>query len=569
MSLGAANIKTLLDRGERQFARMSNVLTLWQAQAELFYPERADFTTAETPGVERYHDIYAGEPIMLRDRLANGLGALARRPSRDWFAATVMPSYIGELDPVKRWAEAITGIQRDAVYARGANFVRAMKESDADYVTFGTSVLAHTANKTNTGLLFRCLHPRDCAWLENDHGEIDEMHERIRKPLEQWAAMFARVGGELPREWREKLRQDKGHEELEVRRIVLPRERYNDRGRIKGKANEMAHAVVYACPATKHEIHCDGFKVFPYLVRRWMTVSGESWGRSPCTGVAMADTRILNRAQIALLESLEKAVDPPILTPHDGVIGDVQIMAGARINYDSERGMKARDLIDTLEVGDVRVGLEFARERRLFLTQAFYGDILKRMPDKQMTAFEAAQWLEEYVTEAAPVFAPMEAENALLMEASLMRLFDMNGKPGAPRLPEAPEDAQGREISYEFETPISIAHRKLKAQQADDVLGVAERMANLNPAALDNLDVDQLFRDTIEGRGTIKWLRPQADVDAAREERAQIEMAKQAAAALAVANQAANGQPIEGLDRAAQGLGLPTPKTAALDLAEA
>lgn len=571
MSLGPSNVAALIERGQKRFNERGNTLALWQAIAELFYPERADFISAGTNGVERYRDIYAGEPIQLRDRLQNGVGALVRRPSKDWFLAKVLPSPIGELEPVKRWCDAITDVQRDAVYARQANFQRAMKESDGDYVAFGNSVLMHTANRYGTGLHYKCLHLRDCVWFENEHGEVDEMHERIGdKTIEHWQALMAKAGGKLPQEWERKVREGKGCEKVVVHRIVIPRQRYNDKGRIPNKSNNLPYAVIYAIPDLKFELHCDGFLLFPYLVRRWMTVSGEQEGRSPCTGVAMADARILNRAQIALLESLEKAVDPVTLLPHDGVIGDVEISAGSRIMYDGERGMKARDMIDTLAVGDVRLGLEFSRERRLFLTQAFYGDILKRLPDKTMTAFEAAQWLDEYISEAAPVFAPMEAENAQLMEASLIRLMDMSGKPGAPQLPPAPEEAAGREVAYEFETPISIAYRKQKAQQADDVLGVAERIKNLDPEAIDNLDVDQLFRDTVEGRGTIKWLRPTEERDAQREQRAMLEAAKAAAAAAAVDAQmqpGAQGAPLQGLDKAAEALGVPTQKSAPMDLA--
>lgn len=575
MAASPGMFSTLIKRGKRRFAERGTVLSLWQTQAELFYPERADFNTQAVGGAERYKDIFAGEPIQLRDRLQNGIGALMRSSTRDWFKAKVIPKQIGDLDTVKACCEQVTDIQRDATYARAANFQRAFKESDGDYVTFGNSVLLHTGGKSGVGLYYKCLHLRDVVWFENEYGEIDEVHEKIcDKTIEQWQRLMDKAGGQLPEEWRRSLREGKGDTRVEVIRIVLPKSRYNDKGRIPGKSHNLPWAVIYCAATEEFEMHCDAFLVFPYLVRRWATVSGELEGRSPCTGVAMADTRILNRAQIALLESLEKAVDPPVLTPHDGIVGDVEIHAGARINYDAEYGMKARDLIDTLEVGDVRLGLEFTRERRLFLTQCFYGDILKRLPDKTMTAFEAAQWLDEYITEAGPVFAPMEAENAQLLESGLIRLLDGSGKPGAPQLPELPQEAQGREVSYEIDTAISIAMRKQKAQQADDILGLAERIKLLEPEALDNFDLDRIVRDAVEGRGSHVWLRPQADIDEERQQRAMLEAAKAAAAAAAMDAQmqgGAAGAPAgaAGLDQAAQALGMPTPRSAPMDLVNA
>ena len=183
---------------------MRNWLTLCQALAEIFYPERADFTTQTTPGDERYWDIFDEEPMLLRRDLANQIGAMLRPRGKDWFMAKAYPRQLNELDAVRRWCEEASQVMRDVIYAAGTNFTKAMSQSDNDYVAFGTSIVTHTYNRDRTGLVFTCLHPRDCAWEENSDGEIDVMHERMRLTMQQ----VVQLGFEIPEQWRERYEKD-------------------------------------------------------------------------------------------------------------------------------------------------------------------------------------------------------------------------------------------------------------------------------------------------------------------------------------------------------------------------
>ncbi len=574
---GVFTCEALIKRGDERFAKNANWLNLCQAIAEIFYPERADFVTQTTEGAERYQGIFSGEPILLRERLGSGIGVLTRRADQHWFQGKVLPRQIGEIDHVKRWAESFTETLRDEIYSPLAMFDRAMREGDHDYVAFGEHILwrgwgehGHRGRR-----LYKTLHLRDCAYFINEFGVIDEMHEKIcDKPLEQWQRLVAKAGGTLPEAWAKKLRENPraGAETVEVRRVVLPAARYSENGKIKGKSRDMAFASVYiACgEGEKQEILCDGFRQFPYWVRRWSTVSGETRARSPCTGVAMADSRILNVAQRSLLESLEKAVDPPILLPHDGIIGDVEIYAGGRIMYDTERGSKARDVVDTLTPGDVRLGIEFVQGRQIFLTQAMYGDLLKRLPNKEMTAFEADIWLDDYVTMAAPVLLPMRTDNALLMEGEFQALMH------ARRLPTPPQEVLGNEVSFEFDDPLASAERRKKAQRGGQlVTSIGEMRAIGQQNAGENVNWDKLERDVVEGiADNMDWLLPEADVQASREARAAEQAAKLVAAAAMQEQQRQDqlaGASTGGgtADKAMEKMGLPTPNTAPQDILNA
>lgn len=566
MAEGALSTEALMKRGDERFAASSNFFNTCQAKAEIFYPERADFVSQGVDGAERYRDIFAGEPALLRERLGSGIGVLTRRADQKWFNGKILPRQIGKLDRVKRWCEGFTEVQRDEIYSPLAQFDRAMREGDHDYVTFGEHILWHGWGKNGDRgrLLFQTKHLRDCAYVVNEYGIVDEMHENITdKTYEQWARLFSKVGASLPASWTRKLRDNPTAAAIEkpkVRRVVLPAERYSEQGYVKGKGRDMAFACVYIAADDKHEIHCDAFRVFPYLVRRWSTVSGETRGRSPCTGVALADSRILNVAQRSILESMEKAVDPTLILPHDGIIGDVELFAGGRVMVDAAGAYKPTDMIGTLPVGDVKLGLEFTERRRMFLAEALYANLLKRLPDKEMTAFEADQWLDDYVTMAAPVLLPMRADNAILMEAVFQRLMH------ARRFEEPPEEVYDAEASFEFEDPLQQAVRRQKTQRASQAVGFAKELTEAGQGdKMDNIDWDKVTRDAVEGIADgMDWLIPEEERDEAREARAMEEAAK-AAAALAMQEQQrqdglAGLKPGADVNKPMADAGLPTPQ---------
>lgn len=556
----------LMKRGDAQFAKSQNFFNLCQAIAEIFYPERADFTRSNADGAERYKDIFAGEPVLLRQRLGAGIGVLTRRADQKWFNGKVQPRQIGQQDRVKRWSGDVTQIQRDEMYAPITNFERAMREGDDDYVTFGEHILFKGWGKNGDRgrRLYQTKHLRDCAYFVNEFGVVDEMHEKIcDKTIAEWSRLMEKAGGTLPEDWQRMLRDNPTQaatQTVEVRRIVLPAERYYESGKVKGKSRDMAFACIYIAQCeSKHEMHVDGFRYFPFWVRRWSTVSGETRGRSPCTGVAMADSRILNVAQRSLLESLEKAIDPPTLMPHDGVIGDVEIFAGGRIMYDGERGMKARDMIDTLQPGDVRIGLEFTERRRMFLAEALYANLLKRLPDKEMTAFEAEHWLDDYVTMAAPVLLPMRTDHALFLEGEFQALMQ------AGRFPQPPEEVAGAEYSYEFDDPLAAAMRRQKANRGGQVIQrIGEMRAMGQTNAGEHIDWDKLERDSVEGiADDMDWLLPEEVVQEQRDQ-AQAMQAAKAAAALAMqeADREAGKKTDKGTEDLAAAAGAPTAKSA-------
>lgn len=514
---------------------------LWQAIAEMFYPERADFTSQTAIGDERYWDIFDEEAMLLRRNLANQIGAMIRPRGRDWFMCRAFPRHLNKVDEVRLWCEDATLVQRDVIYAAGGNFSKAMAQSDNDYVAFGTSVVKHTYNFDKSGLLFQCGHPRDFAWNEHADGSMD-MHERMRLPMIQ----LDQMGFTIPKGLTERY-QKNPHEEIEVRRCTYPIAFYGASDKLPRGAK---YAVMYVAHGCREELKPKTgqptfFRTWPYLVRRWMDVSGEPAGRSPCTSVALATARGLNQAGLSIIESLEKLVNPPLVAPDDAIAGEIQIRANGITYYDPTLDYGSRNPITALEVGRPDFGMAYAEEKRAFLARAFLQNLLTfPQLDKQMTAYEADRIYQQYMRDAAPIFEPMEAENGELMEAVFERIMDAEGPGKFGGFMEPPEELLGAEIKFEFETPLSSAYRRLKYEQAVEANAYIAQRVQLNPGIVDLINQDEMDRASFEAIVPQSWILKESEVEDLREQKQQQQMMAMAAnLALNAATAETGGKP--------------------------
>lgn len=522
-------VDDVLLRARKAFSNNDGMNRLCQAIAEYFYPERADFISSNTPGDERYYEIFDEEPMLLRRNLANQIGALIRPRGREWFKCNAKPAALNKMDPVRIWCEQATKITREVIYSPNTNFSQAMTESDNDYVAFGVAIVTHTYNSERKGLIFNVLHPRDCAWYKNIDGQIDEFYEKLKHSLLQ----LDQMGLTLPKDLREELIKDP-HKEIEIIRCVYPVKYYQG----DGMPREAKYAVMYVSPTYNEELKPKSgiqpyFRTFPYWVREWMNVSGEPRGRSPCTSVALATARGLNQTALSIIEGLEKLVSPPLIAPDDGIAGEVQLRANGITFYDPTIEYGSRSPIEALPVGRPDFGMAYAADRKEFLARAFLQNIINfPQVTKEMTAYEAGRLWEQYMRDASPVFEPLEADNGRLMEPIFERIYDAEGPNKSGGYPPPPEELWDAEVSFEFETPLSAAYARIEFEKAMEVTQYVAARIQINPGIIDLIDHDVMDRAAITAIAPQTWVRNEDDVErerTAKEEQAQQVMAANAA----------------------------------------
>jgi hypothetical protein len=506
--------KELLSRSDKLFGKRGNLLSLWQEIADNFYPERGQFTTRPWVG-ERFADhLSTSYPILVRRDLGDAVATMLRPRDRDWFFTEV--EGIERLDSAsQQYLEWMTKIERRAFYDTSSGFVRATKEGDHDFVTFGQPVISLDMNNDLNGLLFRSWHLKDCAWVEDYTGIIDEVH-RVWKPfLRDVAALYP---GRLHSTMQNAVEREP-YREVELRHIVMKSADYH------GAPKRQPFVSIVVDVENQHILEEVGSWILGYIIPRWKTVSGSQYGYSPATISGLPDARLLQSISLTLQEAGEKAVDPPLVGYGDAIRGDLNIAPGGFTSidraYDERLGEAVRELYQTGS-RNFPFGFELQQDVREMLSFSGYIDKLRLPPpaDRERTAYEVSQIVTDNARHLLPLFEPMEFEynGALVEQANI--LLRVNGGFGPPDL--VPEQLRGRELTFRFVSPIQESRERLKVQQFMEVSQIVAAGAGVDPSLAVEWDARKAIRDAIQGSGApASWLREEEESAAILEQQAQ------------------------------------------------
>ena len=550
----SSDLEQLIKQGEQLFGKRGSLLSLWQTIADNFYPERADFTTVHNLGEEFASNLYTSYPILARRDLGNAIGSMLRPSSKKWFH--LRTSNFDKLDQSsKAWLEAAGDRMRRAMHDRRTQFARATKEGDHDFSAFGQSVLQVSLNKDASGLLYRCWHLRDVAWVENADGIADTVFRKWKPTALELKALFPST---LHRTVQDCVTKDP-YKEFNVQHCILPADQY-----VGQKKWNTTYVSVYYDVDNKHLLEERGLLTQEYIVPRWSTVSGSQYAYSPATVAALPDSRLIQAMTRTLLEAGEKAVTPPMVAVEEAIRGDVSVFAGGitwvDAAYDERLGEVLRPL--TQDQRGIPNGMNMQGEIRGMIAEAFFLNKLALPPAGQdMTAFEVGQRVQEYIRQALPLFEPMESEyNHPLCD----KTFDVMMRRGAfGSHYDIPEGIRGAEIEFLFESPLHDAVEREKGQRFMEANQMLAQAVQLDPSAADILDSSTALRDVLEGIGIpAKWTRSETQVSAMAAKRVQdqraAEMLTQMQAGADVAKtlgEASQARPGAG-EGAAQAMGL-------------
>lgn len=526
-----ADLQNLIEQGDRLFSKRTGLVSLWQELAENFYPESADFTINRTLGADFSANLMTSYPVIARRELGDGFGAMLRPTSKEWFAMGAQyrkPDHDGKV-----WLERSTMILRRMMYDRKSQFMRATKEGDHAFATFGQCVITVEMRKDFSGLLYRAWHLRDVVWCENAEGVVDAVHHKMKFTIAQVNQMFP---GKLHPSLNEKLQKDP-YCEIELRRIVVPADQYSGERQWRTR-----FVSLYIDIENKHVLEEVGQKTHPYVIPRWRTTPGSQYAYSPAAMTALPDGRLMQTMTLVLLEAGEKSVNPPMVANREVFRSDVPMYAGGITWADMAYDGKLSDhyALMSPDKSGIPLGLELRQEVREMVMQAFYLNKLNlpSYDSKAMTAYEFGQRVQEYIRQILPLFEPMETEyNGPLCDRS----FELAMSYGAfGPLDEIPESLRGAEVEFKFESPLSEAMQKQKAATFREDLGLIAEAAALDPAAPVVFDAAMALRDALEANlSPAHWLRSEKDVErilsqqAAKQEAAQLLAAMEQGATVA------------------------------------
>lgn len=498
------DIKQLTELAGHLFTAQWPMLSLYQTLSDHFYPERSDFTVTRNVGQELADSLVDSYPVLVRRDLCNSFGSMLR--DGEWFNVGVD----GESDHHgKMWLEFGTHKLRKLMNNREANFVRATKEGDHDYGTFGQCALSVERNRKADGLLYRCWHLRDMAWSDGCDGHIELVARKWKPTYWHLKQYFANTKLGLHESVARSVK-DTPFKQADIRHIVIPSEMYGD-DEIQSR---FKYVSLYIDVANNHLMEEVGMHSKYYVIPRFQTIAGSPYAYSPATVVGLPDARALQAMTYTLLEAGERYARPPIIATQKVIRGDVDLSADGITWVDKEYDEKMGAALRTLpqDRGGFPIGEHMRAGIVDVLASAFYlNKITLPETTHEMTAYEVQERMKQYRRENLPLFAPIEAEyNAQLCEAS----FDLamaNGMLGSPY--DIPESLQGKDVMFKFESPLSQSEEEKKVNQFSQVSQLLAEAADHDDTISANVNLDVAFRDAVNGMGAPStWLREMEQV---------------------------------------------------------
>jgi len=534
------NVKRLIEQGNKLFTQRSGLVSTWGDIAAHFYPERNDFTTIRR-GSSMFDDmsLMTSVPALIRRDLGNTLSAMLRPRGQEWFRIRTSDERINEDPGAKQWLDWATDVQRKVIYDKRAHFVRATKEGDHDFATFGQCVLSIDVNDGRDGLLYRSWHLRDVVWMENASLEIDTVHRNWKPQARNLAKLFPDKVDPKVKELAEK----EPFKEIKCRHVVIPADQWEISDEKFRKRKGFPFVSLY--------IDCDNQTVLEevprkrlgYIIPRWQTVSGSQYAHGPAY-IALADARLLQQMTLTLLEAGQKAVDPPLLAVAEAITGGVNTYAGGVTWVDAEYDERLGEVLRPITTD--KTGLNFGMDQTLrieqILSRAFFLDQIK-MPQfgEVRSATEMRMVYEQWVRSALPLFEPMETEYNSAVCDETFELALENGAFGS--VMDIPPVLRGTEIRFEFDSPLQAGVKRANAQAFMESANLLATAAQLDPNAVATFNTQQAIRDALDGAGApSKWMNTDEEaaaiIDARQQAEAEANMAAQVQQGIGMLQQA-------------------------------
>lgn len=474
-----ADIKLINQRFESLKQERSSWEDLWRDIRDYCLPDLGCFSGEDaTQGSKRYRKILDAEAIGCADVLAAGLLGGVSSPSRPWLRLTTMDPDLDKNPVVKEWMTKVQDLL--LLYFSKAECYNALHQSYLELPVFGT---ACTIVKPHPEQLISLQNLTIGEyWLaEDDYGKVDTMYRRLsltaKQMVQQWG--FEAVNNDV----RQAFEKDP-FARFNVIHAIEPRiERNPD----KRDNKNMPWQSVYFQEGVQDKVLSEsGFRNFPALCPRWMTSGGSVYGRGP-GAKALSAQKSLQRLHLRLAELVDYGTRPPILYPSTLKDQLSQFKPGGRVAVNPQEAPIIRSMWEVRT--DPQAMLALIQSTRQDIQRIFFVNVFQMIAatanQTDRTATEVQALEQEKVMMLGPVLERLHTE---LLDPLVTNAFGFMVEYNM--LPEVPEELYGRELSIEYVSVLAEAQRNASANGIVRTAQQIGLLAQINPQAVDKLDVD-------------------------------------------------------------------------------
>ena len=239
----------------------------------------------------------------------------------------------------------------------------------------------------------------------------------------------------------------------------------------------------------------------PFVVSRYMVVSGEVYGRGPCL-YALPDIKTLNKVMELTLKNASLSIGGVFTAVDDGVLNPqtIKIQPGAIIGVSSNGGGRGPSLAPLPRSGDPNLSQIQANELRMAIKKALLDEGLPPETGNPRTALEIQQRMKELSQNLGSAFGRLINETMFPIVRRTLQLMDEMG------MIELPLKIDGLQVTINPVSELAMANNMAKLQpllqymQMAQGLGPSGMMAlkqeNIASYILDMMGIDARLRNT-------------------------------------------------------------------------
>lgn len=494
----------------------SNIEHVWELVEQFCVPFRGEFfhdETSENSVDWRMRDVYDSTAIMAVQTLASSIHGSLTSPSFQWFDFRFRNDELNTKAEYKKWLQEAT--RRTYFALQDSNFNLEANECYTDIASFGNSVIVEEMEGDeldgNTNLVFNAI-PLKEAYFEEDHkGKICNFYRCL-----SWTSIKLRekFGEEnLPDYVKADLDSERaGIKKYDVIFCIYKRKDAKDVDTSKILSPEARpYGYKYIMAKDCSLLQTGGYYEMPAFIPRWRRNTSSKWGHSPAMA-SLPDILTLNELVELTLRSLEKVVDPAIMTTERGLLSDLDLASGGLTVVRSKEDVWPFESRARFDVADLQT-----EKLRSSIRSAFYVDQLELKESPAMTATEVQVRYELMQRLLGPTLGRLESD---FLSPMLERTFMMLLRAG--KLPDLPEGLQNAELDIQYVGPLTSAQKIDQAAKAERWLQNMGGIAQIDPSVLDIIDIDAIARGLADTLNIdAKYIRSSEKVNAIRKQRQQ------------------------------------------------
>ncbi len=487
----------------------------WDDLARLMLPRRAGFVSQMTEGERRTEAIYDATAMRAARGLANAVGQLLRPEGEKIFIMKAEDDKLNNSDEVQDWLNTSEDNLLAALFNPKSRFRQAVGEADTDLVVFGTAIHFIGVSNRAKRLQFLTIDLKDAEIALDDEGNVDTLFQSRLFTLRQAEQKF--TAEKLSDDLRQQL-ANRSEASLDTKykflRVVNPRANGREGAAL---AKNMPFTNNWIEVDSAHEVTEGGFSEFPFVVPRWDTSSGETYGRSPGM-IALPDGETVNAMSETILVAGQKAADPPFFAPNDSSFDAINSFSGGISYYDVDTAVQMRgNPFFTMESGyNLPITRDMQSDTRQQIEAAFFKNVFNLpIQGPEMTATEIIARKEEFIREIGAVFGRLESD---YLAPQIERSFRLLLKLGA--FDPIPEVLLEQNVRFEYVSPIKRIREQTEAAAARLWVEELREIREIKPDIMDLANLDEIGRHAARALDLpVGMVVPREEVETLRNQR--------------------------------------------------